>query len=514
VHDGQVEDRVRAVLRAEGDALPLTITAEELERRLALRQRERTGRRLSLVAAAVGVAVIGSLAATANGWLSLPGVGAPPETSTSPGVPSLEPSTGPNTGLPCSTIEPDENDQPPGIIIGVTPGDAIAHGGALGAYQLGERRSGEAGDWTSIDPAGLEIIRAGPLTERLEVLASNPDACLTGLVVDAVPFGLIDEPALSVADLTVAPTRVIVFGKPQPGDWLVRVRVWFGTATDAPAWSESFFHVLVPDRSATAATPPESLPAFGTPPGTVLVDEASGSDRPTEPTGAIATTTAGPVPPRGEYQVDVACLGFAPLRWSIGIEGQLDFLAAADEACDGTPGRHVVTLGLPTADLPIVVQADPGSAWHIVVSTLTDEPSFIPPALRMIETGNTEGSAGAAQGFGRCISIAGANDQCAGEWFTLDGVRPILVPARSRLTFALQDGWRIDQARITAAVVDEVRANSFAPEYSVGFVESGGPQITVPVDLGRGSWIIRVALNATKDSGSFGAYYDLALVIE
>jgi hypothetical protein len=37
--------------------------------------------------------------------------------------------------------------------------------------------------------------------------------------------------------------------------------------------------------------------------------------------------------------------------------------------------------------------------------------------------------------------------------------------------------------------------------------------VTVPVELGRGSWVVRVALNATKDGERFGAHYDLPLVI-
>jgi hypothetical protein len=131
----------------------------------------------------------------------------------------------------------------------------------------------------------------------------------------------------------------------------------------------------------------------------------------------------------------------------------------------------------------------------------------------MIETGNTEGSAGAAQAFGRCVSTGGASDQCAGEWFVLDGARSILIPPNSRLTFALQDGWTIEQARVTAAITDEVRATAFPHEYSVGFAETGGPQITVPIELGRGSWIVRVALNASRNGETFGAFYDLPLVI-
>jgi hypothetical protein len=161
----------------------------------------------------------------------------------------------------------------------------------------------------------------------------------------------------------------------------------------------------------------------------------------------------------------------------------------------------------------VIVEGDPATAWRIRVATITDAPSFIPPALRMIESGNTEGSAGAAQAFGRCVSTPAASDQCAGEWFVLDGARSILVPVGSSLTFALQDDWQIAQARITAAVVAQVRGDAFAPEYSVGFVETGGPQVTAPVDLGRGSWIIRVALNASRGDESFGAYYDLPLII-
>ena len=51
MHDTNLEERLRSVLRQEGDGLPFTITTEELERRLALRRRDRNGRRLSLMAA-------------------------------------------------------------------------------------------------------------------------------------------------------------------------------------------------------------------------------------------------------------------------------------------------------------------------------------------------------------------------------------------------------------------------------------------------------------------------------
>jgi hypothetical protein len=79
MHDTGIEDRLRAALRGEGDDLPLTITAAELERRLAARQRQRNSRRVSYLAAAVAIVAIGTIGAAANGWLRLPAVGTAPD---------------------------------------------------------------------------------------------------------------------------------------------------------------------------------------------------------------------------------------------------------------------------------------------------------------------------------------------------------------------------------------------------------------------------------------------------
>jgi hypothetical protein len=517
VHDDDAEDRVRSVLRAEGDALPLTITPDELERRLALRRRARQGRRLSLTAAAIAVIAIGSLAAASNGWLRLPGVGTPPEATASPShSPSATTAPSPATtegGLTCTTIESNANDQPPTILLGATPGDSIAYGGALGAYHIGNRASGEQGAWASIDPARLERVPATPPTERLVVLAGNPDACLIGLVVDAMPVGSPDATPQAVAELTTAPTRTIEFDKPPSGEWVARVHATFATRTGVTAWSETYFRVDATNPAASLGAVLGNLPGLNTPPGLVFVDQHSANLEPAGPTGLTEETVVGRVQPRGMYLVDVVCVGSSPLRWSIGHDGEVDGLVAEDRTCDGTPGERAVELGIPSSDLDVVVQGDPATAWRIRVATVLDEPAFVPPAIRMIEAGNAEGTAGGAQAYGRCVSTPSASDQCAGEWFVLEGARSILVPPGSRLTFSLDDGWTIEQARITAAVTDEVRATALPHEYSVGFVATGGGEVTIPVDLGRGSWIVRVALNASKDGQTFGAYYDLPLVI-
>lgn len=60
MHDDLLERRLGAALRDEADALPFTITAAELERRMALRRRSLAGRRLTLLlAAAVGISLFG-----------------------------------------------------------------------------------------------------------------------------------------------------------------------------------------------------------------------------------------------------------------------------------------------------------------------------------------------------------------------------------------------------------------------------------------------------------------------
>jgi len=99
MHDDRIEEQLRTILRSEGDGLSLTISASELERRLAARRRQAGGRRLSMVAAAIAALAVGSIFALSNGWLRLPAVGivAPPSASPArTGVPSAVPSKAPS----------------------------------------------------------------------------------------------------------------------------------------------------------------------------------------------------------------------------------------------------------------------------------------------------------------------------------------------------------------------------------------------------------------------------------
>jgi hypothetical protein len=91
MHDNALEDRLRQVLRAEGDAVPLTITTEQLELHLRLRRAQRANRRIMLGAAAALVLAVGagSVALFANrastplvGSSQSPDLSSPASTST------------------------------------------------------------------------------------------------------------------------------------------------------------------------------------------------------------------------------------------------------------------------------------------------------------------------------------------------------------------------------------------------------------------------------------------------
>ena len=79
MHDTRLEDRLRQVLRAEGDSLPLTVTVDRLETRLRLRRAERANRRLALVTAAALVVAVG-----AGGGFLLANRGTTPSVAASP----------------------------------------------------------------------------------------------------------------------------------------------------------------------------------------------------------------------------------------------------------------------------------------------------------------------------------------------------------------------------------------------------------------------------------------------
>ena len=111
--DVTIEDGLRSAFQAESEHQSLTITTAELERRLVVRRRSRSGRRIQLLAAAIAIVAFAGIAALTNGWLRLPAVG----TSASP-APSAAPST-PDPSAPATASQPPAAFTPPEMRVSV-----------------------------------------------------------------------------------------------------------------------------------------------------------------------------------------------------------------------------------------------------------------------------------------------------------------------------------------------------------------------------------------------------------
>jgi hypothetical protein len=183
-------------------------------------------------------------------------------------------------------------------------------------------------------------------------------------------------------------------------------------------------------------------------------------------------------------------------------------MAAGDQACDGQHRSQTLSLGIPPRDIPVFIQADPATAWHIVVSSTGTLPPFLPAALRAWPTGEPDGAAAAAEAFGHCVSSAFGADQCGQTWETARDARRIRISTGDNVTFRLEDGWDIAQARVTA-----VAAGTIAPEYSVGFIDTASPEVVIPVELDPGHWTVQMSLNARRDTEFFGAWYNFPLEV-
>jgi hypothetical protein len=91
MHDANLDDRLRSVLRGEGDALPFTITTDELDRRLVLRRRARSAQRMRLVAAGVAAVAVGAIFTLGSGMLQGTDVATDPSPSPTASGPAADP---------------------------------------------------------------------------------------------------------------------------------------------------------------------------------------------------------------------------------------------------------------------------------------------------------------------------------------------------------------------------------------------------------------------------------------
>jgi hypothetical protein len=258
VHDNRIEETLRSVLRREGDELTVNITAQELERRLALRGRARAGLRLSLLAAGLAVIAVGAIVAGGNGWFGglSSGVGGQPVSTQAPepssAIASNEGSTRPSQStvtdgsLPCEPVDPTVVAAPPDVVAGVVPGDSLGYGGTVIATEWNGRSSGSPGSWDGLSEA-LSPITVGP-DQRIEI---SSDGCFQVVTAEALPA--VTTPAadpspapIALAILGDSGGRVIDIDAPPTGGWTVRVRATFLTTDRSEAWSDILYRIVVP----------------------------------------------------------------------------------------------------------------------------------------------------------------------------------------------------------------------------------------------------------------------------
>ena len=496
MHDDQVEDRLRAILRAEGDGLPLTITPEELERRLALRRRERSGRRLGLLAAGLAVIAVGSLVATTAGWVRIPAMGDP--------VASTEPTETPHesfgpAGTPIPGIAPLVAIPGRKELIRIDP--APPDDGVEGTASSATGSDAVVVSMRCIGDGNL-VLTLGGEAQRLGCSGAGPSSInsawfdVRDLVIDVqftttgrISFAILveqpgkgetqpaGEPICEQLDPSQSSGPPVVGAGLIPGD-----SIQYGGVTNAHEWDrQTVGHPGswedVPTDLQMVADPSVESIEF-------LSDQCLYDVR----AEALLTNTRGPEP--------------APIPLTIrrGI---------GTRAVDVEPPQVGVWLVRVRASF---ATSDGSPGWSETTFRLIVR--FDTPRLTI----NAGPSGGTATAEGACASYelasgAQASDSCGAPYSPLDGVEPVSIRSGDPVELELADGWRMHQVKVTAVDSDLVRAGAVAPEYSVAFRDDGGDRLSVPVVLDRGTWIVRVSLTGGRGNDTFGAHYDLPLVV-
>jgi hypothetical protein len=304
MHEESIERRLRGALHEEADPLPFTITAAELERRLALRRRSFAGRRLTLLlAAAVGISLFG-----VGGALS--GLFDQKQPTPTAPVSIFMPTSGPTEAVPVSLPNLDD-------LVGVDPDSVLvaqAHGPADGP-------AAATGD-VEVAPSSVVLgTFAGGGQYRLGVACLGPSTLVVD-VRDPGSRGPDSGPTVgcdgSVYEQTV--------DSPQPRSVGFRL-------TGQASWR------AVVRGPALAAEPGEGdaiPPAPATEQELVRVD-ALAIDPAAEAWGSagLLAQEIGAIAPRESYSITSLCTGPSPIRIVFGdqVDGRLVADTETELAC-------------------------------------------------------------------------------------------------------------------------------------------------------------------------------------
>lgn len=339
MHDDLLERRLRAVMHREARDLPFTITAAELERRLALRRSLSGGRRSTLLlAAAVGIGVLGVSAV-------IGGLTNDPTPSPGPTTVALD-ATGP---APTGPLDLGTLDEVIAVSIGNEVVLAQAHdqidiGGTTPDGVLPDRVSVSLGSIAGSTAYQLTFVCEGSGPAQLQTFAEGTGAPHIGFDVDCdaatytQPIG--DDGAFKLAVLA-----------PRDVSWRIVVRRLEG-------------------EPGGAATEPAPL---GIAPGKeelVRADDRlmDGQGRPWGETGLLLQGV-GSVGARWDYDARVSCVGGDAMRLLFGHEFEGGRPAATVETLTQCDGRvHALTFGIPMPfGSEIAVAAPAGTRWSVVV---------------------------------------------------------------------------------------------------------------------------------------------------
>ena len=337
MHDESIERRLRGALHEEADVLPFTITAAELERRLALRRRSFAGRRLTLLlAAAVGISLFG-----VGGALSGLFTPSKPE----PSAPITADATESPAPARLATLDQ---------LVAVDPGSVLfaqAHGPADGPDpQLRQFELPPARVTLGSFPSGsrISVSCLGPSTLELEISATGGTATTAGPTV--------------ACDGT---TREETVGTREPQS------VGFRLSGDA-SW-----RILVRGQWGPVTLPVLPDPMFETPAGQeemVRLDDITVEDT-GQPWGVsnLDIQEIGNAPPRERFQAKAWCRSGSPIRYVLG--GPVDGVIVPDTetqvAC-GRSGTWTTDLGIAQPNgSQVYLAADPESRVSFLLTSAT-----------------------------------------------------------------------------------------------------------------------------------------------
>ena len=345
MHDTQIEEQLRGVLRAEGDGIPLTITTAELERRLAARRRATGGRRLSLLAAAVATIAVVSIVAAGNGWLKLPAIGT---------VPSPSPSASPEPTAERSAV-PSFKPVPGVGRIEPPAGSTVLTEVLPTTFAAVDRGSFDAELPPEQYDVTVQLLCVGSNVTVSEGSREWPNACYAEADPNPSPASLV----IPVVDghLSLRWTA-----EPNVGYTMLV------TTTVLPA-------SLPPlDPADTTAEP--------------VIDASSPFDRPL--TGGTNTRVTQPVGVLGdapEYEISVVCLGPGEMPYSLGQPGRSDFVMSSTISCNGAPKHESFSNGGGiVGPHEVYITTDTRTAWRVRIGVIgsasSPPPASTPPAVR------------------------------------------------------------------------------------------------------------------------------------